>query len=137
MLCDAALQWPYVMLCCSDESQQLERLMNRNHMSEADARARISSQIPIADKKKLATHKLCLIDNSSHPEFTRRQIMSLKSYLDNSLRPEVFRASILIISTLLFAAFFGFSWWWFKHWELIFCKSIWKMYNRFVISYEF
>ncbi|MBA9025851.1 MULTISPECIES: dephospho-CoA kinase [Bacillaceae] len=37
-----------------DEQIQLERLMKRNGLSEADAKARIDSQMPLAEKKELA-----------------------------------------------------------------------------------
>jgi dephospho-CoA kinase len=53
---------------------QLERLMQRDNISEANARARINSQMPIDEKKKRATR---VIDNSGSIENTRRQTLEL------------------------------------------------------------
>jgi len=43
------------------EKQQLERLINREGYTEEEALKRINTQIPIAQKRKLATY---VIDNS-------------------------------------------------------------------------
>jgi dephospho-CoA kinase len=53
---------------------QLERLMQRDNISEANARARINSQMPIDEKKMRATR---VIDNSRSVENTRRQTLEL------------------------------------------------------------
>jgi len=50
---------------------QLERLMARNGYSREEAEARISSQMPIDEKKKLATY---VIDNSGTLTETREQV---------------------------------------------------------------
>lgn len=55
---------------CSYE-QQLQRLMNRNHLSEEEAIARIKSQLPIEDKVKKAD---VVLDNSSTLEDLYQQI---------------------------------------------------------------
>jgi dephospho-CoA kinase len=57
------------------EHVQFARLMQRNHLSEADAMARIRSQMSIEEKKKMAD---ILIDNSGTPEETR--LRSLEVY---------------------------------------------------------
>lgn len=51
---------------------QLERLMARNHLSSEEAKARIDSQMPSAEKIKYADY---LIDTTLGFEDTRRQIM--------------------------------------------------------------
>jgi dephospho-CoA kinase len=53
-----------VWLVDCDEQQQLQRLMARDGLSEADARARIAAQWPMARKRELADR---LIDNSHEP----------------------------------------------------------------------
>jgi dephospho-CoA kinase len=58
--------------------QQLERAIARDRQGEAAARARIASQLPLADKLAAATH---VIDNSGTPEETRRQVERLVAEL--------------------------------------------------------
>ncbi|HMP65853.1 MAG TPA: dephospho-CoA kinase [Pyrinomonadaceae bacterium] len=57
-----------VVFC--DPELQLRRLMERNGLSEAEARQRIDSQMPHEEKKRFATH---LIDTSGGFEEPRRQ----------------------------------------------------------------
>jgi dephospho-CoA kinase len=47
-----------------DQEQQLQRLMARDQLSEADARARIEAQWPLARKREMADR---VIDNSHEP----------------------------------------------------------------------
>ncbi|MFO8239116.1 MAG: dephospho-CoA kinase [Prochlorococcaceae cyanobacterium] len=54
-----------VWLVDCDESQQLQRLMARDGLSEGDARARIAAQWPLARKRPLADR---LIDNRGGPD---------------------------------------------------------------------
>lgn len=54
-----------VWLVDCDEDQQLQRLMARDRAGEADARARIAAQWPLARKRPLADR---LIDNRGTPE---------------------------------------------------------------------
>jgi len=56
------------------EYTQIERLMQRDGISEADARARVRSQMPIEEKKDLAT---IVIDNSGTRENTRKQTLEI------------------------------------------------------------
>ena len=65
-----------VVVWCTPE-QQLERLVARG-LSEAEARRRISAQLPVEDKLRLATEK---IDCSRSLEETRRQIEALAGKL--------------------------------------------------------
>lgn len=54
--------------------QQLARATARDGAGEEAARARMASQLPLADKLAVATH---VIDNSGTPEETRRQVENL------------------------------------------------------------
>ena len=56
------------------EHTQIKRLMRRDGISEADARARVRSQMPIEEKKDLAT---IVIDNSGTRENTRKQTLDI------------------------------------------------------------
>ncbi|MFE4350784.1 dephospho-CoA kinase [Peribacillus butanolivorans] len=62
------------LLVYVDEHVQLERLMNRNGLSETDALARIHSQMPLADKKVLAD---AVIDNNGNLEETKKQVKTV------------------------------------------------------------
>jgi dephospho-CoA kinase len=55
---------------CS-ESQQLQRLIQRNHFTLEQAQARIKSQLSLAEKAARAN---VVLDNSSTPEFLHQQI---------------------------------------------------------------
>lgn len=56
------------------EHIQIERLMQRDGISEADALARVRSQMPIEEKKDKAT---IVVDNSGSKENTRRQTLKI------------------------------------------------------------
>jgi dephospho-CoA kinase len=60
-----------VILAWVPREVQLQRLMQRNGLSRADAEARISSQMPLDDKRAFATW---LIDNSGTLDATRAQV---------------------------------------------------------------
>ncbi|CAH0188649.1 Dephospho-CoA kinase [Peribacillus frigoritolerans] len=64
------------LLIYVDEQVQLKRLMNRNGLSEAEALARINSQMPLADKKALAD---AVIDNNGDINETKRQVKAILS----------------------------------------------------------
>lgn len=64
------------LLIYVDEQVQLKRLMNRNGLSEAEALARINSQMPLADKKALAD---AVIDNNGDINETKRQVKTILS----------------------------------------------------------
>ncbi|WP_148357424.1 dephospho-CoA kinase [Peribacillus simplex] len=64
------------LLVYVDEQVQLQRLMNRNGLSETEALARINSQMPLADKKVLAD---AVIDNNGDINETKRQVKSVLS----------------------------------------------------------
>jgi dephospho-CoA kinase len=65
---DRAMQ--AVILAYAPVAVQLERLIRRNGLSEQEARARLSAQMPIDDKVARATY---VIDNSGSLDTTRAQ----------------------------------------------------------------
>ena len=65
------------LLVFVDEDIQLQRLMERNHYSRQEALARIHSQMPLTEKKRLAD---VIIDNNGSLEQTELQ---LKNVLTN------------------------------------------------------
>jgi dephospho-CoA kinase len=60
-----------VVVVATDPETELARLTTRDGMVEADARARIASQIPVAEKAKRAHY---VIDNSGDRIQTERQV---------------------------------------------------------------
>ena len=66
-----------------DEAQQLSRLMTRNGLSEAAARARISAQWPLARKRELAS---VVIDNRGSLEALAAQVE--RALRGRGVRPE-------------------------------------------------
>jgi dephospho-CoA kinase len=60
-----------IWLVDCDEAQQLQRLMQRDRLGEADARARLAAQWPLARKRALATR---VLDNRSGPETLAAQV---------------------------------------------------------------
>lgn len=60
-----------VWLVDCDEAQQLQRLMARDQLSEAEARARIQAQWPLSRKRALADQ---LINNRMPPEHLQAQV---------------------------------------------------------------
>ena len=67
-----------VVVVFADPETEVRRLMERDGLREADARARIASQMPIAEKAKLADH---VIDNSGTREETERQVRAVHGAL--------------------------------------------------------
>ena len=62
------------------EDNQLKRLMERDGLSEEDARSRIQTQIPVSKKLKRADYT---IDNNSSTENTKKQVVELYSELSS------------------------------------------------------
>lgn len=56
------------------ESMQVERLQARDGIDKQAAESRVASQLPLAEKLKVATH---IIDNSGTPLETERRVKSL------------------------------------------------------------
>jgi len=67
-----------VVVVFADPETERKRLMERDGLSLADARARIASQMPIADKALLADH---VIDNSGTRGETERQVRAVHGAL--------------------------------------------------------
>ncbi len=63
-----------VIVVYAPEHIQVERLMKRDNISEADAVARVRSQMPIEEKKKRAT---IVIDNSGTMQDTRKRTLEI------------------------------------------------------------
>ena len=63
-----------VILVYVNEDTQLQRLMKRNGFSEAEARSRIKSQMPLQDKVNLAD---AVIDNGGSLEQTKEQLVGI------------------------------------------------------------
>jgi len=63
-----------VVVVATDPETELARLMSRDGMAEADARARIASQMPVAEKAKRAHY---VIDNSGDRVQTERQVKAV------------------------------------------------------------
>lgn len=63
-----------VILVVTDLDTQRRRLMERNGLTAAEADARIGAQLPLDQKKKVATW---IIDNSGTREATRAQVEAL------------------------------------------------------------
>ena len=79
----AAASMDRVVVVFADEATQLERLRARDWMPEADARARIGSQMPVAEKAKRAHY---VIDNSGSRADTEAQVRQVHRALLNDLR---------------------------------------------------
>lgn len=62
----------------TDPETQLARLMARDGCPEAEARARIASQMPVAEKAKLADY---VVDNSGSRAETERQVRAVHQAL--------------------------------------------------------
>ncbi len=63
-----------VIVVYAPEHIQVERLMKRDNISDADAAARVRSQMPIEEKKKRAT---IVIDNSGTMQDTRKRTLEI------------------------------------------------------------
>ncbi len=70
-----------VIVVYAPEHIQIKRLMKRDNISEADAVARVRSQMPIEEKKNRAT---IVIDNSGTMEDTRKQTLEIFKTLKNT-----------------------------------------------------
>jgi dephospho-CoA kinase len=66
-----------------DEATQSRRLSVRDAISEAEARQKIRSQMPLSEKEKLAHY---VIHNEGNPEQTRRQVQALYEALQADLQ---------------------------------------------------
>jgi dephospho-CoA kinase len=60
-----------IVLVYAPEALQVRRLLELRGMPEAQARARIKAQMPIEDKRRMATH---VIDNTGSMDDLRAQV---------------------------------------------------------------
>lgn len=76
LLFESKLQWMVekIIVVYIDKEEQLKRLMARNDYTEAEASARITSQLPLDEKRKQAD---AIIDNSGSIEESYKQMQSL------------------------------------------------------------
>jgi dephospho-CoA kinase len=72
-----------LVVVSTDPATELVRLMARDGMSEAEARGRIATQMPIADKAALADY---VIDNSGSRAETERQVRDVHRKLLGDLK---------------------------------------------------
>lgn len=78
--------YPKLIVVHCEPKVQLKRLMLRDNLSEDNARKRIKSQMPLAEKAKFASH---LIDTSGSLRSTNEQVRTVYySLLDEFLRRE-------------------------------------------------
>ena len=70
-----------VVVVATDHQIQVQRLMKRNGYSQAEAEQRIDSQMPLAEKKRLAD---IVIDNNGSKEELKRQVAGLIDQMHNN-----------------------------------------------------
>jgi dephospho-CoA kinase len=71
-----------LVVVTTDPATELARLMARDGMSQEEARGRIATQMPVADKAALADH---VIDNSGSRAETERQVREVYGKLLDDL----------------------------------------------------
>jgi dephospho-CoA kinase len=97
VLWDAALlvesgghtQMDRLVVVYADEATELRRLIARDGLTEAQARSRIASQMPVAEKARRAHH---VIDNSGTRAETERQVREVHRALLADLRARLSEA---------------------------------------------
>ncbi|KAK7011782.1 dephospho-CoA kinase domain-containing protein [Biomphalaria glabrata] len=94
-----------IVVFCS-ENQQVKRLMERNQLSEADAMARIKSQLPLDEKCQMGSFT---IDNTGTIEETRSYTLNIYKTLCSSKRHLSLRFGIVAVVSLLLGTFFLLS----------------------------
>jgi len=70
----SAMDYDATVLVWVPRAVQIERTVARDGCDVAEAERRVAAQMPIDEKRALATH---VIDNSGSPEDTRRQVEAL------------------------------------------------------------
>jgi dephospho-CoA kinase len=70
----AVLPFDVVVVVYADEETQIRRVMARDKLSPADARARVGSQLPIEEKRRMAD---VVIDNSGDWDATENRVREL------------------------------------------------------------
>lgn len=82
-----------------DEPTQIQRLMRRDSLSEAEARERLAAQMPLEEKRRRAQF---VLDNSRSLEDTRAQLLALLPRLRP--RPNLIAPRTLLVLALVAAA---------------------------------
>ncbi|XP_054712669.1 dephospho-CoA kinase domain-containing protein-like [Uloborus diversus] len=103
-----------IVVAC-EPHQQIERLMNRDKLSESEALARINAQMPLQDKIKLADF---VIYNNDSEDLTKNQIQSVVSQLRNfktHWRNRIIFGSCVIIFVTIISGGTYSLWSLFKH----------------------
>jgi dephospho-CoA kinase len=70
----AVLPFDVVVVVYADEETQVRRVMERDKLSRPDARARVGSQLPIEEKRRMAD---VVIDNSGDWDATEKRVREL------------------------------------------------------------
>lgn len=68
----------YIILVYADNSVQIQRVMNRDKLTKADAVSRINSQMPMEEKKEFAN---IIIDNNNDIVDTQKQVYDLIDFI--------------------------------------------------------
>lgn len=68
----------YIILVYADNSVQIQRVMNRDKLTKADAVSRINSQMPMEEKKEFAN---VIIDNNNDLVDTQKQVYDLIDFI--------------------------------------------------------
>lgn len=68
----------YIVLIYADNSVQLQRIINRDKLTKAEAVSRINSQMPIEEKKEFAH---IIIDNNTDLIETQKQVYDLIDFM--------------------------------------------------------
>lgn len=92
-----------IVVSCNQELQ-LKRLMERNSMSEKDAKARISSQMPLEEKCRRADF---VINNNGNREETLKQLDQVLNELKENTYPSL---RYFLLDLLLFCTSFATIW---------------------------
>lgn len=74
----AAARVDRLVVVYADREVQIERLMRRDGLDRAEAERRLASQMPLAEKVRLAHY---VIDNSGSPEETAAQVRAVHAAL--------------------------------------------------------
>ena len=92
-------------------SVQLQRLMDRNQLTEDEARSRINAQIPLEKKREMST---VVIDNTGTADDSKRQVDALVAKWEKSIPlvpffpdPLLVLAVILLLLGLMIKSFFA------------------------------
>ena len=73
-----------LVVVVADEATQMARLRGRDGTDDAESRRKIASQMPLAEKAKLADY---VIDNSGTREATAEQVRRVVATLMSEFRP--------------------------------------------------